>query len=112
MTALTDEEIEREAERFSRRDGDGATYVAFIAGANWAREHCGLQWKRPEEEMPEDGESGIIVFTDRRMLMNIFWISDARCRGYWEGSLMRKLHWCDVLAWARIELPEWVEGRE
>lgn len=105
---ITDEEIEKWA----------AEYVAglpidfyeisdhWLSGFKTALRNYGVQWKKPEEEMPEDMED----------VLCLWWVDGEN----WDASMGRYQVlvkcWADSasarrnpLAWARIELPEWVK---
>lgn len=80
------------------------------AGARWAlSQYPGLDWKRPEEEMPNH-EERVLTYSS----IGFEFVSAIFLRltngAMWDANEI-DLRVEDVLAWARIPLPKWLEEK-
>jgi hypothetical protein len=106
----TDEEIEKEAKL--RAPFYSPQYIAFVEGVEWMRERCGLQWKKPSEEMPKDHRI-VLVFIKEYTPVTGFYDAE-RKSWYFDREKLYEMQSnpyaeFEVAAWAYIELPDWLK---
>jgi len=120
MTLPTDEEIQQAAAEHAQdiqtiipEHAAQHAFGAHLAGARWAlSQTTTLKWKRPEEELPTLEDDNVHVCTAMGVWPTYFsHVDNAWCYAAPRPG-PNPIDWSKVIAWARIPLPAWLEGKE